>query len=105
MFQSKAGSLQEPKPVSGQRRIQAYAKLAAEETPRTVVYAPAPEIEEPETRAAQIKQNEVRIYGGTPGCFGCKAIHTGKGRNHYNFAWRQRFKQLLRQDSKSKLRF
>lgn len=105
MLQNITGTLQEPTPGSGQRRIQAYAKIAAEETPRVTAYAPAPEIEEPETRAAQIKQNEVKTHGGTPGCPGCKAIITGKGRNHHSFECRRRFEELLRQDAKSKLRF
>ena len=101
MLQNIVGSLQEPTPGSGQRRIQAYAKIAAEETLRVTAYAPAPEIEEPEIRAAQLKQNEVKTHGGTPGCPGCKAIMTGKGRNHNSFGCRQRFEQLLRHDAKS----
>ena len=96
---------QEPTPVSGQRRTQAYAKMAAEEAPRATAYAPAQEIEEPESRVAQIKQNEVKTHGGTPGCPGCKAIITGKGRNHHSLECRRRFEQLLQKDAKSKLRF
>ena len=105
MLQSIRGSLQEPTPGSGTRRIQAYAKRAADDEQRTVIYAPAPEIEEPEARAAQIKQHEVKLHGGTPGCPGCNAIQTGKGRNHHSFECRQRFERLLRSNSKSKMRF
>ena len=105
MLQNIAGSLQEPIPGSGQRRIQAYAKIATGDAPRTVQYAPAPESDEPEVRAAQIKQGEVSTHGGTPGCPGCKAIITGKGRNHNSLECRRRFEQLLQKDAKSKLRF
>ena len=105
MLQNIAGSLQEPTPGSGQRRIQAYARIAADDAPRSIAYAPAPETEEPETRAAQIKQHEVRTHGGTPGCPGCRAAQTGKGRNQHTFECRKRFGQLLRQNAKSKLRF
>ena len=105
MIQSIAGSLQEPTPGSGQRRIQAYARIAPDEAPRSTTYAPAPDIEEPEVRAAQIRQDEVRAHGGTPGCLGCKAIVMGKGRNAHTFECRRRFEELLRQDAKSKLRF
>ena len=105
MIQSIAGSLQEPTPGSGQRRIQAYARIAPDEAPRSTTYAPAPDIEEPEVRAAQIRQDEVRAHGGTPGCLGCKAIAMGKGRNAHTFECRRRFEELLRQDAKSKLRF
>ena len=48
------------------------AKMAAEEAPRATAYAPFPEIEEPEIRAAEIKQNEIKTHGGTPGCPGRK---------------------------------
>ena len=105
MLQNIAGSLQEPTPGSGMRRIQAYARRSADDAPRTAAYAPAPESEEPEVRAAQIKQNEVKAHGGTPGCLGCKAIIMGKGRNQHSFECRRRFEDLLRQDAKSKLRF
>ena len=105
MLQNILGSQQERTPGLGQRRIQAYAKMAAEEAPRATAYALDQEIEEPEIRAAQIKQNEDKTHGGTPGCTGCKAIMTGKGRNHNSFGCRQRFGQLLRQDAASKLRF
>ena len=105
LLQNIKGSLQEPTPGSGTRRIQAYAKQATDDAPRTAAYAPAPETEEPEVRAAQIKQNEVKAHGGTPGCLGCKAIIMGKGRNQHSFECRRRFEELLRQDAKSKLRF
>ena len=91
MIQSIAGSLQEPTPGSGQRRIQAYARIAPDEAPRSTTYAPAPDIEEPEVRAAQIRQNEVRAHGGTPKCLGCRAIVMGKGRNAHTFECRRRF--------------
>ena len=76
MLQNIVGSLQENTPGSGQRRIQAYANVATKEAPRATAYAPVPEIDEPEIRAAQIKQNEVKTLGGTPGCPGRKAITT-----------------------------
>ena len=78
MLQSIIGSMQEPTPGSRQRRIQANAKIAAKDAPRNAAYAPAPEIEQPETRAAGIEQSEVRLHVGTPGCLACKAIQTGK---------------------------
>ena len=99
------GSPEEPVPGSGSRKLQAYAKKATEEAPGSVAYAPAPEVEEPEPRAAKVTQKDVEEHGGSDRCPGCTAIKNGKYRAKHTTECRRRFERLLQQDDKARLRF
>ena len=99
------GSPEEPVPGSGSRKLQAYAKKATEEAPGSVAYAPAPEVEEPEPRAAKVTQKDVEEHGGSDRCPGCTAIKNCKYRAKHTTECRRRFERLLQQDDRARLRF
>ena len=99
------GSPDEPVPGSGSRRLQAYAKKVTEAASGPVAYAPAPEVEEPEVRAAKVTQKNVEEHGGSDRCPGCTAIKHGKYRAKHTTECRQRFERILQHDAKAKQRF
>ena len=93
------GSPMEPVPGTGSSKITAFSKKRENTEPKTVVYAPAPEREEPEIRVAYIYKKDVEKHGPTPGCPGCRAAlnpagsfrakHTPECRKRFEEEWKK----------------
>ena len=91
-IQSVVGSPEEPVPVSGERRILAYAHRAPEEVPKQHGYVPMTEPAEA-VRAAKIHQRDVE--GASDRCPGCKAANNCKYSASHTFECRQSFERIL----------
>ena len=99
------GTPEEPVPGSSNRRITAFAKKHQAESTEKTVYMPAPEMVDPETRAAHIHHSDMMEHGASDKCPGCRALKSGKYRAKHTLECRQRFEAILSQSEKGKKRF
>lgn len=88
------GSLGEPVPGSGYRKLQAFAKKFEDAKPDAFQFMPATP-QEQQVRAAFIYKKDILHHGAIPGCIGCRASATGQYRAKHNQECRQIFEKMF----------